>query len=212
MMPVQRPPCPTFLEEHWQEWGEEYAAKRSNNPAYVFHWKSWQGEPVNRHLLEPLSHMTDTHCAYCDWFPTDCGTDRTIDHFKSKTDYPLEAYHWPNLYLACRQCQQKAVRRLSEAEIGMLLRPDAADYTFERFFIYKYLTGEIEPNPSADATDSLRAKKTIEIFRLNAEGRPIARKRMLAQYSKLDPNSRKSLRQDQPFRFLLPVEEDSTIL
>jgi uncharacterized protein (TIGR02646 family) len=203
MTPVRRPECPSFLKEHWREWGEEYAARRAENPAYIFRWKSWQGKAVNELLLGPLTRMTDEHCAYCDWFPTDCGTDRTIDHFKPKTDYPKEAYHWPNLYLACRQCQKKIVHSLTEAQLELLLRPDDPDYAFDRFFIYKHLTGEIEPNPAADSEEHRRAKMTIEAFRLNADGRPAARKRMLVQFSKLDQGSQSAFRQDQPFRFLL---------
>jgi uncharacterized protein (TIGR02646 family) len=206
MTPAKRPSCPSFLEENWRQWGEEYAAKRQDNPAYRFSWKLWQRVPVNQHLLGPLTKMTDGHCAYCDWFPTDCGTDRTIDHFKPKTEFPKEAYHWPNLYLACRQCQKKIVHSLSEEQINMLLRPDAPEYSFERFFIYKYLTGKIDPNPAAPGADRLRAEMTIDAFRLNTEGRPAARMRMLAQFMKLDKESQNAFFQDQPFRFLLSAQ------
>ena len=171
---------------------------------YRFQWKKWKGKPVNQYLMEPLSTMTDNRCAYCDWFPMDCGTIATIDHFKPKAIYHKEAYHWPNLYLSCSKCQDKDVGDLSEAQFEKLIRPDAPEYSFERFFIYyKHLTGEIEANPAADEDDRNRAELTIRVFHLNAPGQTTARKRMLAQFSKLDEESQKEHRQDQPFRYLL---------
>jgi uncharacterized protein (TIGR02646 family) len=205
MKPSVRPDCPSFLAENWRQWGEEYAARRMKNPSYRFNWKKWQETPVNQLLLEPLSEMTDGHCAYCDWFPTDCGTDQTIDHFKPKTKFPKEAYYWPNLYLACRQCQKKSAKSLSDDQYEQLLRPDASDYEFECYFIYNFLTGDIEPNPAAEASDRERAELTIRTFQLNAAGRPAARKRMLAQFQIMDQKQRDEYRQYQPFRYLLPA-------
>lgn len=203
MTPSNRPACPTFLAQNWRQWGIDYSEKRGANRTYKFQWKTWENTPVNQLLLEPLSEMTAGHCAYCDWFPTDCGTDPTIDHFKPKTRFPLEAYAWPNLYLACRQCQRKADSELTEAQFNLLLRPDESEYSFEKFFIYKYLTGEIEPNPRASSSNYHRAELTIRVLRLNSEGRPAARKRMLSVFEKLDDASQSRFKNEQPFRFLL---------
>jgi uncharacterized protein (TIGR02646 family) len=206
MRPAERPDCPPFLEENWQKWGAEYAAKRRDNPSHRFHWKSWHKTPVNQLLLGPLSGMTDDHCAYCDWYPTDCGTDRTIDHFKPKTQFPNEAYHWPNLYLSCRQCQSRGIQSLSEEQYAQVLRPDTPGYRFERYFIYQYRNGNIAPNPAATPSDRSRAELTIRVFQLNAGGRPAARRRMLAKFERMDEPSREEFRQTEPFRYLLPVE------
>jgi len=197
-----RPLCPDWLEEHWQEWGEEYRNKLVENGSIKFSWKSWEGKKVNLHLLPLLKEMTWNHCAYCDWFPMDTGTDPTIDHFRPKARFPLEAYHWPNLYLCCRQCQEKDDDHFSDE----LLRPDEEGYRFERYFIYNYRDGTIGPNPAADEPDRRRAELTRDHFKLNARGRPAARKRTLELFGKLSESDRVGLLPDFPFRFILSGE------
>lgn len=84
MTPCSRPTCPDWLAEHWVEWGEEFARRLAADKKYRFAWKQWQDQRVNLRLLPLLDAMTEGHCAYCDWFPMDTGTDPTIDHFKPK--------------------------------------------------------------------------------------------------------------------------------
>ena len=208
MTPANRPDSPKFLEENGPKWGEEYAAKRRENPSYRFQWKTWQGAPVNQRLMPLLIEMTDDRCAFCDWFPMDCGTVRTIDHFKPKATFPKEVYAWSNLYLACPQCQNRRTAHLTEADFALLLRPDEDGYTFERYFIYNHRNGEIEPYPAATPEDRKRAERTIDVFQLNAWGRPASRKRVLnkidkSQFDHLRESEKAVVRQDQPFRYLL---------
>jgi hypothetical protein len=56
-----------------------------------------------------------------------------------------------------------------------LLRPDAADYRFERFFIINFSTGELQPNPAASSEDQTKAQITIDILDLNHRGQMLAR-------------------------------------
>jgi uncharacterized protein (TIGR02646 family) len=199
MMPCERPACPDWLAEHCADWGAEYAASLAENPKYEFAWKKWQGERVNIRLLPLLSGMTEGHCAYCDWFPMDTGTDPTIDHFRPKKRYPREAYVWENLYLCCRHCQEKDNDGFDEA----LLRPDELGYQYERFFIYNHADGTLSPNPAAEDDDRERARVSIQLLKLNSRGRPAARKRELQRFRDLDRDARREWIPLSPFRYLL---------
>lgn len=202
MMPCERPQCPKWLAAHCQAWGAEYAAKLAQQPNYRFAWKQWQGERVNRRLLPLLREMTEGHCAYCDWFPMDTGTDPTIDHFRPKAKYPLDAYVWQNLYLACRHCQEKDDDHFDEA----LLRPDEPGYRYERFFVFNYADGTLSPNSAASDEDQRRARLTIDLLKLNARGRPAARQRELRRFRDLALARQREWIPSSPFRYLL-VEE-----
>jgi uncharacterized protein (TIGR02646 family) len=204
--PSVRPSCPSWLEEHWQEWGREFSKKLEENPHYTFAWKQWQGQRVNHRLLPLLQEMTQNHCAYCDWFPADTGTDPTIDHFKPKARFPRDAYHWPNLYFCCRSCQEKDDKHFSED----LLRPDEEGYSFERYFIYNYRDGTIDPNPAANEEDRRRAVLTRDHLRLNSRGRPASRLRELERFRLLRESDRARWLADSPFRFILVDELDLT--
>lgn len=199
MRASKRPDCPDWLNENWEAWGREYACRLAENSQYRFQWKQFEGERVNRRLMPLLQQMTDEHCAYCDWYPTDVGTDRTIDHFRPKAQFPVEAYHWPNLYLCCRTCQEKDDHSFSDD----LLRPDEAEFSFDRFFIYNYRNGELQSNPEASNDDQCRADLTITHFKLNEGGRPAARKRALEQFRHMDLEFRRDNLASMPFRFLL---------
>lgn len=199
MMPCTRPACPDWLEAQWETWGQEYADKLVQEPRYRFSWKQYEGEKVNHRLMPLLREMTADHCAYCDWFPTDVGTDRTIDHFRPKALFPREVYYWPNLYLCCRMCQEKDDANYSED----LIRPDEIDYDFDRFFIYNYLSGKLDANPDAGERDRSRASLTIKHFKLNEGGRPAARKRELKRFRKLPAEDRHEFLSVSPFRFVL---------
>ena len=200
MKACDRPDCPDWLGNHWEKWGEEYAQRMETNPQYSFNWKTYEGERVNKKLLPLLKEMTQGHCAYCDWFPMDVGTDSTIDHFRPKAQFPEDVYLWSNLYLCCRTCQEKDGQSFNDA----LLRPDEVDYEFDRFFIYNFRNGELQPNPQASTTDLQRAQRTIDVLKLNMGGRPAARMRATRQFRNTIPSER--LLDEWPFRFILVHE------
>lgn len=199
MMSCERPECPDWLAAHCEVWGAEYAARLAEDAKYRFAWKRWQGERVNRLLLPLLSEMTAGHCAYCDWFPMDTGTDPTIDHFRPKALFPKFAYVWENLYLSCRHCQEKDDEAFDDA----LIRPDEQGYRYERFFIYKHSDGTLSANPAATADDQWRARLTIDLLKLNSRGRPAARQRELRRFRDLAGERRRDWIEVSAFGYLL---------
>jgi hypothetical protein len=80
----------------------------------------------------------------------------------TKSTWPAFAYEWANLYVCCAQCQKRG-DRFDEG----LLRPDADDYAFERYFECDLATGRLAPAGDASRGDQQRAAVTIQLFNLN---------------------------------------------
>jgi len=198
MMKFARPPQPTFLQKQYKQWGREHKAKREADPAAMFRWKTYEHQPVNQHLLEALNVSAKKHCAFCDGFPLGPFARETLEHFRPVSRYPRLAYVWWNLFICCDQCQ--ATKR--DQFDRKLLKPDAEEYTFSRYFISNYSTGEIEVNPAASTADQKRAEITIQFYGLNAHGRPQSRLREYRQYNTLAATKEYEL-DDFPYRFFL---------
>ena len=183
MRKFKRAPAPEFLLEIWESWGEEWERLRAANPGARFHWRTFEGEPVNHKLLPALKAQVQDHCSFCDNYPVSPPSYETVEHFRPKALFPREAYRWENLYYCCDFCQGKK-DKFDEA----LLRPDAEDYAFDRFFRWDYTRGTLEANERASAEDQHRATVTLNLYRLNV-GHPSFRRRELR---------RRSLMPDEP--------------
>ncbi len=197
MRKFERTPAPDFLAQNAEKWGDEYSTKKKNKPSYRFNWKNYQGKPVNQHIEPLLKAMTDEHCAYCDHFPSQTSDD-TIDHFEPKGDerfYHL-AYVWTNLYSGCADCQ-KVKKDNYDSD---LLRPDAVDFKFHRYFIYDYDRHSIEVRADATPCDQQCATITIQIFGLNRKGLTDARRHAWERY--IGMNSAQINLLDFPYRFM----------
>jgi uncharacterized protein (TIGR02646 family) len=162
MRRFQRLPAPQFLTERWEQWGREWEQRRRENASAAFHWHRLDDEAVNDKLLGPLMAQVQDHCSFCDNFPVCPPSKDTIDHFRPKTLFPLLAYNWENLYYCCDFCQTKGNFFHDD-----LLQPDSPEYTFERFFLWDFTTGEILVNPLASPEDKRRAECTRTNYRLN---------------------------------------------
>jgi uncharacterized protein (TIGR02646 family) len=187
MMPCERPEAPPFLVEKGSDWTAAWLSRRATGG--TFSWPRHEGQPANRALQPPLMAMTAEHCAYCDGFPIDETGIPSIDHFRPKSSFPALAFAWDNLFPACQRCQGAKLERFD----ADLLRPDAPDFAFARYFLVDYDTGLLRANPGASADDQHRAELTIELFGLNEGRRPTMRWRELR---------RPSDEPDRPYRYL----------
>ncbi|MGB0932044.1 MAG: hypothetical protein ACPGVB_14765 [Chitinophagales bacterium] len=151
----------------------------SKNPKFKFQWKQIEGKRVNHKLLPDLKEMTTNHCSFCDGSPMGAMIKETIEHFRPKSKYPLLAYQWENLFLACHFCQEKG-----DTFDEKLLKPDDVAYEFNRYFIFNFRTYEIEVRQDSGISeeDKERAKITLEIYKLNYTDRSKARQRTFKQY------------------------------
>ncbi len=177
-MKAQRPDPPQWLSTKCQRWGQRYEQRMSVNPGAPFSWPQHGRQKINRLLLPLLRQMTNDHCAFCDIFQMVAEIRETIEHFKPKSQYPREAFQWENLFLCCDKCQG-AKQELFDP---LLLKPDEVEYEFAHYFIFKFSSGELQPNPTASPLDQQRAVMTITLYGLNEGERPQARKRVFASY------------------------------
>ncbi len=191
---------PDFLTVKWEEWGKIYTDNRKNNPGFTFQWPTHHGHKINS-LLEPLiAELTDDHCSFCDNFPIR-SKENSIDHFKPKSRpsfYNLVC-HWDNLYYCCQNCQQYKREQYNQ----YLLRPDAEDFSYDKYFIYSFKSHELFPSPALSANERRKAQTTIDIFGLNDLGHIAARRISLERYEGKKILGEEIVKNDFPYRFTL---------
>lgn len=148
-------------------------------------------------LSEALQDSTQNHCAFCDAYPTPSIVSETIEHFRPRHKYPLLAYYWGNLFISCTNCQ-KVPKGWKKEDIKLVLKPDAIDYSYQKYFYFDTDTGEIKVNMcNTNEKDQVRAEKTILYYQLNNFDRPKTRLKLLINYY----HSTTELN-DKPFRFM----------
>lgn len=197
MMKFDRPPQPAILQENYKQWGRAQQNKRTDTPSAAFAWRTHRGSRVNELIRDALNVVAKDHCAFCDGYPLGTFARQTIEHFRPVSQYPRLAYAWANLFICCDRCQAAKRDQFDK----LLLKPDALDYEFERYFVVNYRTGEIEVNPGADDHDQQRAQLTITIYALNEHGRSQSRLLEAKKYRSL-PAEEYTL-DDFPYRFFL---------
>lgn len=192
MRPCTRGQEPEALAREGAMLGREYAARRRTDPAHRFQWR----RSLLQVVRDALGLMTADHCSYCDAHPIDATSEETIDHFqpKGREEFYELVYTWTNLFLACSACNNAKREQWNEA----LLRPDATDFRFERYFEYHHESGQLQPSTTASPTDRARAQRTIEIFDLNRRGACSNRRRTVEWIQRISPEV-------DGYRFLIPL-------
>ncbi len=188
MTPTTRPAAPGVLARSAERWTANFLKSGK------FAWPVHEKQRLNWHLLPALRSMTTGHCAYCDCLVYPSDQPESIDHFRPKSRHPEAAFAWENLFYACARCQSHKAERY----VDLLLRPDAVDYAFERYFVFNFSTGEIEVHPGAAQRDQERATVTVELLGFNQHGRP-GRRLAAIRAAGFRPDSM----DDHPYRFAL---------
>lgn len=174
MRKLKRIASPACLEENCIAWTQDFILARQENPIYCFRWRS---DSCYQELRKVLSTMTQGRCSFCDG-SVGSESRETVEHFRPKSLFPELAYTWVNLFICCDVCQGKG-----DHFDELLLKPDDASYSFERYFINNYKSGELEPNPAADERDQLCALVTIRLYQLNKDTRKLLRLRELKRFN-----------------------------
>jgi hypothetical protein len=81
--------------------------------------------------------------------------------------------------LCCGLCQEKG-----DEFDKRLLKPDENSYSFDKYFDIDWVTGKLKPNRDTSKKDQERTRITIELFRLNDNGKPNDRLRELKKFNK----------------------------
>ncbi len=197
MMKFDRPPQPAILQENYKQWGRAQQNKRTDTPSAAFVWRTHRGTRVSELIRDTLNVVAQDHCAFCDGYPLGTFARQTIEHFRPVSQYPRLAYAWANLFICCDRCQAAKRDQFDK----LLLKPDALESEFKRYFVVNYRTGEIEVNPGAAERDQQRAQLTIALYALNEYGRPQSRLLEAKKYRSLP--AEEYLLDNFPYRFFL---------
>ncbi len=136
-------------------------------------------------IREILSKDTNDCCAYCN-AGNILASCPEIEHFLPKSNFPLQACNWDNLFLSCSKCNlHKSTKYFGVDEFGIIgklkceaFKPDELSYKFKDNFTINIFTGEIEPK-------NKRAETTIHLFCLNEPSRNFARKKELERFKEI---------------------------
>jgi uncharacterized protein (TIGR02646 family) len=200
MQECRRGPAPELLARHGPEIGANYADRRRMDSAYRFQWPRREGQSLYEVARAALAGMTAHRCSYCDGYPLNATGNDEIDHFcpKGREEFYELVCAWENLFLICTSCNGAKREQWEPA----LLRPDGPDYSFGRYFLFNFNTGELEPAPDISADDRHRAQRTIEILELNRTGACTARLTAVKLIRRRESDAELA---DVPYRFLIPL-------
>lgn len=197
MRKLHRPEAPECWITHSPQWNADYSQRILANPKYVFVWR--KKKTCFSVAKSTLLEMTQRHCAFCD-AKVKVKKGESIEHFKPKELYPLEAYSWTNLFPCCYVCNNAKGVKFSQN----LLKFDDVDYAFFKYFEVEFKTGKVNPKPGLTLIEQESAENTINFYNLNDEERCSARKMELDSYEAFklaDPD--KYTLNDFDFRFYI---------
>lgn len=96
MIPVNLQPEPEHFYELVEMPGNTFLATHPRPKA-----RDWKNHNYWKYVESELYDAYSGICAYsCTWIPRVTG-GKTVEHFKPKSRYPLEAYRWENYRLVC---------------------------------------------------------------------------------------------------------------
>jgi len=107
-----------------------------------------------------LLKNSQNHCSYCDEHSFNAG-NLMIEHFKSVNFFPHLEAEYSNLYASCFACNNR--KRDASYPTMEPLRPDDAEYSFDKYFHFEPDTGKI----ILLDTNNLQAEATLTFLNLN---------------------------------------------
>lgn len=130
-------PSLATLSTNYKNWGAEYKLHLDSKKkqGIGFSWRMKIYEPLKAELIK----LTQGHCTFCDGYPIGAESKETIEHFYPKSDFPLLAYQWTNLFYCCDKCQSEA----NKLPFQYTLKPDDATYSFDTYFYFDLGTGQL---------------------------------------------------------------------
>ncbi|MDM8520793.1 retron system putative HNH endonuclease [Anaerolineales bacterium HSG6] len=157
MIYLKRGSAPEFwTRERVKTWTGRWLVKREKGGDWS--WPQVDKQPLNQHARLNMAEWQFGKCAFCE---TPIGSRAEVEHFHSKAHYPLAAFVWRNLFLACHDCNHAK----GEADHAGCIKPDRenpADYLWVNPYSLK-----VEPKPGISEKARRRAVKTIKTYQLD---------------------------------------------
>ena len=150
-MPIKLQPEPPNFYEKVQSKGEAFLRKQPNarGSRLATYW---------RDIIPELRDAYSSICAYtCHKIHCDTGFS-SIDHFKSKDNYPQDAYKWENYRLVCGTMNGR------KGKYEDVLDPFTLQ---EGWFELHFPSLQVIPNENLEEDAMCRVKATIKRLKLN---------------------------------------------
>lgn len=165
-MPITLKPEPPNFYEKIQKKGDEFLKEHPGA-------KGTKLKPLWREIIPELHEAYSGICAYtCHWIPLDTGFS-TVDHYKSKDDYPQFAYTWDNYRLACGTINGR------KGKSKDILDP----FTLPKgWFELHFPSLQLRPNKDLNDTNIKSICTTIESLKLNGDTCVNSRRNWLVPY------------------------------
>ncbi len=157
MIPVTRLPEPRILQEKKTAWTADFLASPKKRPDSTKY--------AHREVVEALRVMSHDKCFYCEAREGSL----SVDHYIEVSERRDLAFAWPNLYLACDECQRKQPNRSIPVA-------DCLDPCDPRVEPAAHLTFVAERAKPASPC----GEQTIKKYRLNDSARLLQRTRQLS--------------------------------
>ena len=88
--------------------------KRSRCPAVLKNAATDSNKYRHRTVVSELWRMQSRKCCYCELEIPEEGHMKAVEHFAPKSVFKAKRNHWPNLLLACPQCNGKKADQFPE--------------------------------------------------------------------------------------------------
>lgn len=122
-----------------------------------------------------FKNMTHERCSFCTQNINNFDTEMTVEHIRTKKDYPDKIFQWTNLLCSCRTCNNK--RGISPYDKDKYLDP-TKNVDIEDFFDYN-IDGEILPNSKLTKEQQDKAGYMIKKYGLDRKDLNNKRKKFL---------------------------------
>ncbi|MBK7504839.1 MAG: hypothetical protein IPI52_07115 [Bacteroidetes bacterium] len=162
--------------------------------------QSWQSKgDLYFAIRNSLKTISLSHCNFCDGFPLNITSKETVEHYYPKKQYPEKVYEWGNLFYCCDKCQSLSNKIIFE----LTLKPDDLDYSFNRYFYFNPLDGEIKVKENLDLNNYEIANNYLKRYGINhSPERKQARIREYEQHIHNFKTDYQTQRNNYPFRFV----------
>jgi uncharacterized protein (TIGR02646 family) len=161
MIKVKRPPIPTVLADHQQEWTEWLMDLVSTYGGFDEIPGPEKQAAVNKYRHDDIKltvrEMFHGKCVYCESNVEVCSYIPT-EHFYPKSLYPQWTFEWRNLFPACNKCNIEKGEH--DTYTYPIVNPEQDDP--EMYFIYQ----DIRICPAPTSPDFEKSKRTIEVCNL----------------------------------------------
>lgn len=175
MIKIKRTDAPKVLAKTNREFKDAIAGM-SVREAYDFYKAharkySYNTEETKRHFQK----MNHGRCSFCTQFLQDFDDAMTVEHIKTKRDYPQKIFQWSNLLCACSICNTKRSTRAHYPQ--KYLDPTKID-DIEKYFCYK-VDGTIVANDTLDPDEEEKAEYMIDLYKLNRKALVCSRRQFM---------------------------------